>query len=106
MQTRSLIEHSASPVGTAPRVPLTFAEYFAGIGLFRMGLESLGWQCVYANDWSSERAQIYEGFFGERYDVKDIFSVPSSLVTQNTTTNNDIHFLCLQDGNGWPSPCC
>ena len=56
-------------------IPLTVAEYFAGIGLFRMGLEAAGWQIVYANDWSEERAQIYEGFFGESYDVKDIFYV-------------------------------
>ena len=36
-------------------LPLTFVEYFAGIGLFRMGLEAAGWLVVYANDWSPER---------------------------------------------------
>ena len=60
--------------------PLTVAEYFAGIGLFRMGLEAAGWKIVYANDWSEERAQIYEGFFGESYKVKDIFSVDAEEV--------------------------
>ena len=58
-------------------MPLTVAEYFAGIGLFRMGLEAAGWQVIYANDWSTERAQMYKGFFGEEYQVKDIFSVDS-----------------------------
>lgn len=58
-------------------MPLTVAEYFAGIGLFRMGLETAGWQVIYANDWSTERAQMYKGFFGEEYQVKDIFSVDS-----------------------------
>jgi DNA (cytosine-5)-methyltransferase 1 len=28
----------------------TVAEFFAGIGLMRMGLEQAGWQTVYAND--------------------------------------------------------
>lgn len=54
---------------------LTVAEYFAGIGLFRMGLEAAGWRVVYANDWSEKRAQIYRGFFGEGYDVRDVFVV-------------------------------
>ena len=56
-------------------LPLTFVEYFAGIGLFRMGLEQSGWQVVHANDWSDERAQMYNGFFGESYQVRDIFSL-------------------------------
>lgn len=54
---------------------LTVAEYFAGIGLFRMGLEAAGWRVVYANDWSEKRAQIYRGFFGEGYDARDVFAV-------------------------------
>ena len=62
----------------------TVAEYFAGIGLFRMGLESAGWRVVYANDWSSERAQLYEGFFEEKYDVKDVFDVGPNEVPQST----------------------
>ena len=54
---------------------LTVAEYFAGIGLFRMGLEAAGWRVVYANDWSEKRERIYRGFFGEGYDVRDVFAV-------------------------------
>ena len=60
--------------------PFTVAEYFAGIGLFRMGLEAAGWRVVYANDWSEERAQIYRGFFGDAYRVEDIFSVSPGAV--------------------------
>lgn len=62
----------------------TVVEYFAGIGLFRMGLENAGWQIVYANDWSYERAQIYDGFFGESYDVKDVFDVGPNEIPQST----------------------
>lgn len=60
--------------------PLTSAEYFAGIGLFRMGLERAGWQVVYANDWSPERAQMYGGFFGTAYPVQDIFAVDAAAI--------------------------
>ena len=55
-------------------LPMTFVEYFAGIGLFRMGFEAAGWQVVFANDWSPEREQMYKGFFDESYKAHDIFS--------------------------------
>lgn len=73
-------------VGCGPdgEYPLTAAEYFAGIGLFRMGLERAGWQVVYANDWSRERAQIYGGFFGAAYPVKDIFAVDAAALPPAT----------------------
>ena len=35
--------------------PLTTAEYFAGIGLIRMGLEPCGWEVVFANDISHKK---------------------------------------------------
>ncbi len=65
-------------------LPLTVAEYFAGIGLFRMGLEPAGWTVAYANDWSPERASMYQGFFGDVYDVKDVFSVAAKDVPRTT----------------------
>ena len=68
----------------SPTVPLTVVEYFAGIGLFRMGLEAAGWRVVYANDRSAERAQLYRGFFGDSYEVKDIFSVTAKDIPQAT----------------------
>lgn len=68
----------------AANAPLTVAEYFAGIGLFRMGLEQAGWRVVYANDWSEERAQIYGGFFNGAYAVEDIFSVDAASVPAAT----------------------
>ena len=77
-------ERPRSPVVGAEKIPLTVVEYFAGIGLFRMGLEVAGWRVVYANDWSAERAQLYRGFFGDDYEVKDIFSVASEDIPQAT----------------------
>ncbi len=63
---------------------LTAAEYFAGIGLFRMGLENAGWTIAYANDWDPHRAMVYEGFFSERYEVRDVFSVSAKDVPHTT----------------------
>ncbi len=63
---------------------MTFVEYFAGIGLFRMGLEAAGWQVVFANDWSPEREQMYKGFFDESYKAQDIFSLAAEEIPQAT----------------------
>ncbi len=65
-------------------LPQTFVEYFAGIGLFRMGLEAAGWQVVYANDWSPDREQMYKGFFGESYLVQDVFSLKAEELPLST----------------------
>ena len=76
---------NATPATSKPlRLPFTFVEYFAGIGLFRMGLEQAGWQVVHANDWSAERAQMYNGFFGESYPVKDVFSLTAAELPKAT----------------------
>ncbi|WP_397571586.1 DNA cytosine methyltransferase [Schlesneria sp. T3-172] len=41
-----------------------FCEFFAGIGLVRMGLAASGWYCAYANDISEKKRQLYEACFG------------------------------------------
>lgn len=41
-----------------------FAEFFAGIGLVRMGLEAEGWTLAYANDIDESKRQMYEAHFG------------------------------------------
>ena len=79
--------------GPVAGYPLTAAEYFAGIGLFRMGLERAGWQVVYANDWSRERAQMYGGFFGAAYPVKDIFAVDAADIPPATLATGS--FPCI-----------
>lgn len=44
---------------------LTFAEMFAGMGCFRLGLEQAGWKCVWANDW--EKATKTKNRSGDIY---------------------------------------
>ena len=70
--------------GTEAEYPLVAAEFFAGIGLFRMGLQDAGWDVAYANDWSEERAQIYNGFFGDAYQVQDVFDVDAKEIPEVT----------------------
>ncbi len=72
------------PDAQAAAYSLTVAEYFAGIGLFRMGLENAGWKVAYSNDWNPERAQMYRGFFGDSYEVKDVFSIAAGDVPRVT----------------------
>jgi len=45
---------------------ITFAEFFAGVGGFRLGLESLGFfKCLFANDFDSHCEKIYNLNFKE-----------------------------------------
>lgn len=46
---------------------MQFVELFAGIGLFRLGLEALGphWQCLMANDFADFKARAYALNFGQ-----------------------------------------
>lgn len=43
----------------------TFAEFFAGIGLMRMGLERAGWKISFANDIDEDKWQMYKTHFGD-----------------------------------------
>jgi DNA (cytosine-5)-methyltransferase 1 len=54
---------------------LSFAEFFAGIGLVHLGMRPLGWHCVYANDIDAKKKQMYESQFGKSdyYHVEDVW---------------------------------
>lgn len=41
----------------------TVAEFFAGIGLMRMGLEQAGWKILWANDIDEDKFEMYRGHF-------------------------------------------
>lgn len=64
----------------------TFIDLFAGLGGFRIALESLGATCVYSNEWDVPVQKVYAENFGD---------VPEGDITQvdeNTIPNHDI--LC------------
>ena len=70
-----------------PTFSLTVTEYFAGIGLVRMGLHPFGWQVVFANDFSEKKYEMYKTFFpnaDSHYEVKDIFDIDPASVPQTT----------------------
>ncbi|MBI5093181.1 MAG: DNA mismatch endonuclease Vsr [Candidatus Hydrogenedentes bacterium] len=60
---------AAAPVSrkAQPDLPLTsdrsVAEFFAGIGLMRIGLERQGWNIVFANDIDAHKKEMYDRHF-------------------------------------------
>ena len=70
-----------------PSIPLTVSEYFAGIGLVRMGLQPHNWRVVFANDISEKKYEMYETFFPDavqHYQIGDVFDIDPGLVPQTT----------------------
>lgn len=65
---------------------MTFIDLFAGLGGFRLALESLGANCVYSNEWDKFAQQVYNDNFGD---------VPEGDITQvDETTIPDHDILC------------
>ena len=58
----------------------TFAEFFAGIGLMRIGLERAGWQIAFANDIEEDKWQMYRDHFGDtrEFVVDDVHKLDAS----------------------------
>lgn len=44
---------------------MTFIDLFAGLGGFRLALESLGAKCVYSNEWDEPVQKVYYENFGD-----------------------------------------
>src|SRR2546427_8031848 len=67
----------------------TFAEFFAGIGLMRIGLENAGWEIGLANDIDRDKWQMYSDHFGEtgEFIVEDIHKLkPAQVPTVGLAT--------------------
>lgn len=69
--------------GPAPKV----AEFFAGIGLARLGLERAGFEVTWANDIEQSKYSMYEGHFRDEalsgsshFEVRDVASVTGDMV--------------------------
>ena len=88
-----------------PAPLLTVAEYFAGIGLMRMGLEQAGWATVFANDIDGDKREMYEHHFGNRPQVspEDIHllkvgNVPSTVLATASFPCNDLSLAGARKG--------
>ncbi len=65
---------------------MTFIDLFAGIGGFRLALESLGANCVYSNEWDKHAQEVYYNNFGD---------MPKGDITKiDETTVPDHDILC------------
>lgn len=65
---------------------MTFIDLFAGLGGFRIALESLGASCVYSNEWDVPVQKVYKENFGE---------MPEGDITQVNEKNIPNHdILC------------
>jgi len=65
----------------------TYCEYFAGIGLMRLGLEKKGWSIAFANDIDPQKYEMYRAHFSDahlHYHVADIHNIPQELVPSTT----------------------
>lgn len=64
-----------------PSTNKTVAEYFAGIGLMRLGLQKAGWNVVLANDIDPVKYKLYHNNFKDKNDhfiLEDIHKLKSS----------------------------
>lgn len=62
LQSNQIITH---PPDTQPLLGRMFIDLFAGLGGFRLALESLGARCVYSSEINPEVRAVYANNFGE-----------------------------------------
>jgi DNA (cytosine-5)-methyltransferase 1 len=55
---------------------LTFADFYDGIGGFRLGLEKLGWHCVFSNENNPDCVAIYNFNFRDSIEPHNIENFP------------------------------
>ncbi|PKN60398.1 MAG: DNA (cytosine-5-)-methyltransferase [Deltaproteobacteria bacterium HGW-Deltaproteobacteria-11] len=86
----------------------TYAEFFAGIGLMRVGLEHQGWSIRFANDIDPQKYEMYKGNFSDADDhfvLEDIHKIDSATVPNVTLATasfpcNDLSLAGSREGLG------
>jgi DNA (cytosine-5)-methyltransferase 1 len=86
----------------------TFLEFFAGIGLMRLGLERAGWRVAFANDVDPQKREMYNGHFRDadaHFVLGDVHGIaPDQLPTATLATAsfpcNDLSLAGSRDGLG------
>ncbi len=84
----------------------TFAEFFAGIGLMRMGLEKEGWAIAFANDIAADKYEMYSEHFQDaksHFVIGDIHklsvdSVPTVALATASFPCNDLSLAGMRKG--------
>jgi DNA mismatch endonuclease (patch repair protein) len=73
----------SEPKTTSDLPQRTVAEFFAGIGLMRVGLEKEGWKVVFANDIDEKKQEMYKAHFpdtDEHFVLDDIHKLRADQV--------------------------
>ncbi|HUA67230.1 MAG TPA: DNA (cytosine-5-)-methyltransferase [Candidatus Saccharimonadales bacterium] len=83
----------------------TFAEFFAGIGLMRIGLERAGWHIAFANDIDDDKWQMYRDHFGNTGEFivgdihhLDVDTVPPVTLATASFPCNDLSLAGARQG--------
>ncbi len=84
----------------------TFAEFFAGIGLMRMGLEKEGWKVEFANDIAADKYDMYADHFPDAKshfilgDIHDLSadSIPTVALATASFPCNDLSLAGMRKG--------
>ncbi len=84
----------------------TFAEFFAGIGLMRMGLEKEGWKIAFANDISADKYDMYSDHYQDaksHFILDDVHklkadSVPTVTLATASFPCNDLSLAGMRKG--------
>ena len=74
---------AATAAPSLPSPPFTFVELFAGIGGFRVGLEPLGGQCVFACELDAEARETYRLNFEAEAASSSCVSTSHSCTREN-----------------------
>jgi DNA (cytosine-5)-methyltransferase 1 len=97
-------EFKADAMSIAPQK--SFAEFFAGIGLVRMGLERQGWSVAFANDVDERKREMYDAHFGDaekHFKLGDIHALsgketPAVTLATASFPCNDLSLAGSRDG--------
>lgn len=83
----------------------TFGEFFAGIGLMRLGLERAGWRIVFANDIDEDKHQMYRDHFADADEFVlgdvhklDVREIPDMILATASFPCNDLSLAGARRG--------
>src|ERR1041385_7233577 len=92
----------------AQRYKKTFAEFFAGMGLMRLGLQQEGWKILFANDIDPQKEEMYKATFPDanrHFKREDVHLLsPNEIPTVTLATAsfpcNDLSLAGSREGLG------
>lgn len=104
--TLHILNGELAPTTRALVPQMTFLEFFAGIGLMRLGLERGGWSIAFANDIDEQKRAMYDAHFadaGDHFVLGDVHTIPVDQIPSATLATasfpcNDLSLAGSRDG--------